>query len=70
MHLHPQLKVSRVKEDLIKSITEQKPFVISSYVTLPVLAPVEIDGTVAACLLPLWEEPQAVIALRAGIVTS
>jgi 2-polyprenyl-3-methyl-5-hydroxy-6-metoxy-1,4-benzoquinol methylase len=63
VHLHPQLKIARVKEDLIKSITEQKPFIISSYITLPVLAPVEIDSTVAACLLPLWEETQSVMSL-------
>ncbi|MEQ8999216.1 MAG: methyltransferase domain-containing protein [Coleofasciculus sp. B1-GNL1-01] len=55
VHLHPQLKGAKVREDLLKCITEQKPFVISNYVTLPALAPVELDSTVAACLLPLWD---------------
>ncbi|MGQ4647757.1 methyltransferase domain-containing protein [Lyngbya aestuarii] len=59
IHLHPQLRNTKSREDLIKCITEQKPFVISGYVSLPTMAPVEIDGTMAACLLPLWEEPQS-----------
>jgi 2-polyprenyl-3-methyl-5-hydroxy-6-metoxy-1,4-benzoquinol methylase len=58
VHLHPQLRTPQLREDLIKCITEHKSFTISSYVTLPAMAPVEIDSTVAACLLPLWEEPQ------------
>jgi 2-polyprenyl-3-methyl-5-hydroxy-6-metoxy-1,4-benzoquinol methylase len=63
VHLHPQLRRSQVREDLIKSITEQKPFTISNYVTLPAMAPVEIDSTVAACLLPLWDGGQSVKSL-------
>jgi SAM-dependent methyltransferase len=63
VHLHPQLKTSQVWEDLIQCIKEQKPFVISRYITVPTLNPVEIDSTVAACLLPLWQEPQPVRSL-------
>ncbi len=63
VHLHPQLRNPKSREDLIKCITEYKPFVISSYIALPAMAPVEIDSSVAACLLPLWEEPQLVTSL-------
>ncbi|MGB7441748.1 MAG: class I SAM-dependent methyltransferase [Coleofasciculaceae cyanobacterium] len=59
VHLHPQLRNTKSREDLIGCLTKQKPFVISSYVSIPAMAPVEIDGTVAACLLPLWEKPQS-----------
>ncbi|HBB34437.1 MAG TPA: SAM-dependent methyltransferase [Cyanobacteria bacterium UBA8803] len=58
VHLHPQLKSPKVREDLIECITKQKPFGSSSYVTIPAMAPVEIDSTLAACLLPLWEGAQ------------
>jgi 2-polyprenyl-3-methyl-5-hydroxy-6-metoxy-1,4-benzoquinol methylase len=63
VHLHPQLRTPQSREELIQCITDQKPFTISRYVTLPALAPVEIDTTVAACLLPLWEGSQPVKSL-------
>jgi 2-polyprenyl-3-methyl-5-hydroxy-6-metoxy-1,4-benzoquinol methylase len=63
VHLHPQLITSKVKEDLIKCISEQKPFEISRYITLPAMAPVEIDSSVATCLLPLWEQANPVMSL-------
>lgn len=63
VHLHPQLRTSQVKEDLIKCITEQKPFEISRYITVFAQAPVEIDGSIATCLLPLWDGTQPVTSL-------
>jgi hypothetical protein len=60
VHLHPQLRTPQVKEDLLKSLAEQKAFEISGYVTHPAMAPVEIDSSVLVCLLPLWEEPKPV----------
>lgn len=61
--LHPQLRTPRSQQDLIQCITEQKSFVISNYVNIPALAPVEIDSSVASCLLPLWEGVQPVKTL-------
>ncbi|MCU0542514.1 MAG: methyltransferase domain-containing protein [Oscillatoriaceae cyanobacterium Prado104] len=57
VHLHPQLRISQAREDLIQCITSQKPFDISRYVTLPALVPIFLESHVAACLLPLWESP-------------
>jgi len=55
VHLHPQLRTSQAREDLIQCINSQKPFEISRYITLPTLVPIFIESHVAACLLPLWE---------------
>lgn len=63
VHLHPQLRTPQLKEDLIKSITNQSSFEISRYVTSPTLVPILIESSVAACLLPLWEGAQPVISL-------
>ncbi|MEG3911115.1 methyltransferase domain-containing protein [Microcoleus sp. w2-18bC1] len=63
VHLHPQLRTSQVREDLNNCIDSQTPFEISRYIIVPTLAPVSIDSTIAACLLPLWEGPQSVVSL-------
>ncbi|MEG3836764.1 class I SAM-dependent methyltransferase [Microcoleus sp. Z1_C3] len=63
VHLHPQLRTPQLKEDLIKSITNQSSFEISRYVTSPTLVPILIESSVAACLLPLWEGAHPVISL-------
>lgn len=63
VHLHPQLRNDSVRENLIHCIASGKPFEISRDISLPTLQPVVVDSTMAACLLPLWEEPQAVTAL-------
>lgn len=63
VHLHPQLRASEIKENLINCITEGKPWTVSDYINLPTLAPVEVDSDIAACLLPLWEEAQAFTTL-------
>ncbi|MEG5081481.1 class I SAM-dependent methyltransferase [Microcoleus sp. AT8-B4] len=63
VHLHPQLRTPQLKEDLIKSITNQSSFEISRYVTSPTLVPILIESSMAACLLPLWEGAQPVISL-------
>jgi SAM-dependent methyltransferase len=62
VHLHPQLKRSAVKEEAINSTTQLNPFEISKY--LPVTGEQTlVDSSVAACLLPLWEEAQSVPSL-------
>jgi len=63
VHLHPQMRTHQLKEDLIKSITNQSSFQISRYVTSQTLVPILIESSMAACLLPLWEGAQPVISL-------
>ncbi len=55
VQLHPQLRSSQAREDLINCINQHQPFEISSYVKLPTLAPIYIDSSIAVCLLPLWD---------------
>jgi 2-polyprenyl-3-methyl-5-hydroxy-6-metoxy-1,4-benzoquinol methylase len=63
VHLHPQLRTSQVREDLMNCIDSQSPFEISRYIIVPTLAPVAIDCTMAACLLHLWEGEQSVVSI-------
>ncbi len=63
VHLHPQLKTSKAKEDLIECVKTQKPFEISQYVKLPTIVPITLESRRAACLLPLWETEQPMISL-------
>ena len=63
IHLHPQLRTSQIREDLTNCIESETAFEISRYIIVPTLAPVAIDCTMAACLLPLWEGRQSVVSL-------
>jgi len=63
VHLHPQLRTSQAREDLSNCIASDTPFEISRYIIVPTLAPVAIDCTIAACLLPLWDGPQSAVSL-------
>ncbi|MEG4816034.1 methyltransferase domain-containing protein [Microcoleus sp. K5-D4] len=63
VHLHPQLRTPQPRADLIDSIGNQKPFEISSYLTLPTLVPIRIESSMAACLLPLWDGSQSMMSL-------
>jgi 2-polyprenyl-3-methyl-5-hydroxy-6-metoxy-1,4-benzoquinol methylase len=63
VHLHPQLRTSQIREDLSNCIDSQTPFEISRYIIVPTLTPVAIESTMAACLLPLWDRPQSVVAI-------
>ena len=62
VHLHPQLKTPAVKEELVKCITQLHPFEINKYLPLREEQSL-VDSSVAACLLPLWEEAQSVPSL-------
>ncbi|HEY9643546.1 MAG TPA: class I SAM-dependent methyltransferase [Coleofasciculaceae cyanobacterium] len=62
-HLHPQIRTDRMREELIRCIREGQAFDISRDVPLPSLAPVRLEPTVAACLLPLWESAQPIQAI-------
>lgn len=61
--LHPQLRTTQPREDLINCINRYRPFEISSYVPLPSRAPIVIESIKAACLLPLWEKACSVTEL-------
>jgi len=63
VHLHPQLRTSQAREDLSNCIASDTPFEISRYIIVPTLAPIAIDCTIAACLLPLWDGPQSAVSL-------
>jgi SAM-dependent methyltransferase len=63
VHLHPQLKNPQLKDYLIACFTDQKSFEISRDVKDSAMYPVMIGSHIAACLLPLWDEPQSVTAL-------
>jgi SAM-dependent methyltransferase len=63
VYLHPQLKTTKAKDDLIECIKTQKPFEISQYVKLPTLVPITLESRLAACLLPLWETEQPIMSL-------
>ncbi len=63
VHLHPQLRTSQAREDLSNCIASDTPFEISRYIIVPTLAPIAIDSTIAACLLPLWDGPQSAVSL-------
>ena len=62
VHLLPQLKTPELKEALLKSITQLKPFEITQQLLIPE-KPVSIDSTVAACFFPLWEKSQSMRSL-------
>ncbi len=62
VHLHPQVRTPAVKENLVTSITQMKPFEISQHLCLTDSA-VSLDSSVAVCLLPLLEKPQPMMSL-------
>ncbi|MDY6902335.1 MAG: class I SAM-dependent methyltransferase [Cyanobacteriota bacterium] len=62
VHLHPQLKTFNFREELIDSVTQIKPFIISEHLSL-VENLVSIDSSMALCLIPLLEQPQSMTSL-------
>lgn len=63
VHLHSQLKTVTAKEALHSCVAHHLPFEISRYLSAPAKAPIFIESTMAACLLPLWDSEQPVSAL-------
>ncbi|NET31960.1 MAG: class I SAM-dependent methyltransferase [Cyanothece sp. SIO1E1] len=61
--LNPHLRTDQVKQNLIECITNQQQFEISAGITLPTTAPINIDSSIASCLLPLWDGAQPVMSL-------
>jgi 2-polyprenyl-3-methyl-5-hydroxy-6-metoxy-1,4-benzoquinol methylase len=62
VHLHPQLKTLKLREDLIACVTEIRPFIISEHLSL-IKDLVSIDSSMALCLIPLLEQPQSMTSL-------
>jgi hypothetical protein len=60
--MHPQLKTPAVKEEVVRCIAQFNPFEISMYLRVTGEQSL-VDSSVAACLLPLWEEAQSVPSL-------
>ncbi len=60
--LHPQLKTSELREELIGCITQIRMFEISQHLLLTE-GFVTIDSTMASCLLPLLEGSQSMMSL-------
>jgi ubiquinone/menaquinone biosynthesis C-methylase UbiE len=63
VHLHPQLKDAKIRQDLIDRIEEREPFVISQYMPRQTQNPIYVKSQASACLLPLWDGPQTVQVL-------
>ena len=61
-HLHPQIRIPVMKENLITCLNQLKMFDIGQYVR-PAGESVTIDSLMAGCLLPLMDGAQPVSAL-------
>ncbi|NJO30807.1 MAG: methyltransferase domain-containing protein [Richelia sp. SL_2_1] len=62
VHLHPQLKTPKFREELIACIAEIRPFIISQHLQV-IQDSVSIDSSMAFCLIPLLEQPQSMTNL-------
>ncbi len=62
VHLCPQLKNSKFQEGIIASLQEIRPFVISQYLS-PTPGFIEIESSIASCLIPLFDQPQPMMSL-------
>ncbi|MEA5570530.1 class I SAM-dependent methyltransferase [Calothrix sp. UHCC 0171] len=62
IHLHPVLKTPDFREDLIESVSQMRPLVISKHLSL-IDQVVSIDSSMALSLVPLLEQPQSMISL-------
>ncbi len=62
VYLHPQLLTEKFKQDLIAAVTEMRVFTISQHLVLTE-TPVNVDSSMAFCLIPLLNAPQTVMSL-------
>ncbi|PZO42672.1 MAG: SAM-dependent methyltransferase [Pseudanabaena frigida] len=62
VHLHPQLKTAKLREDLISCINECRMFNLNPYLSTTKQT-VSIDSSIAICLLPLFHAPQSMMSL-------
>jgi 2-polyprenyl-3-methyl-5-hydroxy-6-metoxy-1,4-benzoquinol methylase len=62
VHLHPQLKTTAAKTQVRTCALTLQPFRPQDCLPLPGSSP-SLEGTLAACLLPLWTSPQPLEAI-------
>ncbi|MEA5595367.1 class I SAM-dependent methyltransferase [Rivularia sp. UHCC 0363] len=62
VHLHPQLKTPKFREDLIACVAQLRTFSISNHLSL-IEESISIDSSTALCLIPLLEQPQSMMSL-------
>lgn len=65
IHLHPQLKLPEIKDDLLISIKQQNPWEISKFIKITTMIPINISIDFASLLLILWEKSVTVEELVA-----
>jgi 2-polyprenyl-3-methyl-5-hydroxy-6-metoxy-1,4-benzoquinol methylase len=63
VHLHPQLQHTAIKAEALKCVESGRPLEMSQWIKKPALSPVSLESTEVACLLPLWDSPQPMMAL-------
>lgn len=62
VRLHPQLLTEKFKQDLVASVTEMKAFAPTNHLSLSEEF-VNIDSSMALCLVPLLDAPQGMMSL-------
>lgn len=62
VRLHPQLLTEKFKQDLVACVTEMRAFALTSYISLSEEF-VNIDSSMAVCLVPLLDGPQGMMSL-------
>lgn len=63
VHLHPQLRQEKTRQDILSGIANGQAVEISRYLQLPTLGPIRLDSFATSCLLPLWDNAQPFMAL-------
>ncbi|MCU0567940.1 MAG: class I SAM-dependent methyltransferase [Oculatellaceae cyanobacterium Prado106] len=63
VNLHPQLCTEEVRAEAVNCIEQGQGFEISRTIRVVALGPIILDGSLTACLLPLWEGAQPIQAL-------
>jgi ubiquinone/menaquinone biosynthesis C-methylase UbiE len=62
VHLHPQLKTPSLKTEVISCVSEGKTFQLRKNLALSEEF-VNVDGSMALCLLPLFDQPLSMMSL-------
>jgi len=63
VHIHPQMKATQVREELVACATQIQSFAISQYLPFAKDPALLMDSAVAACIIPLLDRPQRISSL-------
>lgn len=63
VHLHPCLQAEKIKADLLAALAGQQSFPLGQYLYYATNTDLSLESHLAACLLPLWDGPQAIATL-------